>query len=72
MNKDFTDVSPLQFLEERTIRKTEKYTITTTSRKPVASVPLCHEIQGYMPGRLEFDHEAENEAKFYQRYGFRS
>lgn len=31
--------------------------------KPTASVPACHEIQGYMPGRLEFDTEYANEAE---------
>ncbi|KAI1496653.1 hypothetical protein F5X99DRAFT_61567 [Biscogniauxia marginata] len=31
--------------------------------KPTASVPSCHEIQGYMPGRLEFETEYSNEAE---------
>ncbi len=31
--------------------------------KPIASVPACHEIQGYMPGRLEFETEHANEAE---------
>jgi transcriptional adapter 2-alpha len=31
--------------------------------KPTASVPSCHEIQGYMPGRLEFETEFANEAE---------
>ncbi|KAI1824557.1 hypothetical protein F4861DRAFT_505427 [Xylaria intraflava] len=31
--------------------------------KPTASVPSCHEIQGYMPGRLEFESEYANEAE---------
>lgn len=31
--------------------------------KPTASVPSCHEIQGYMPGRLEFETEHANEAE---------
>ncbi|EEB09031.1 SAGA complex subunit Ada2 [Schizosaccharomyces japonicus yFS275] len=31
--------------------------------KLLASTPQCHEIQGYMPGRLEFDQELENEAE---------
>lgn len=31
--------------------------------KPTASVPSCHEIQGYMPGRLEFETEYVNEAE---------
>ena len=32
-------------------------------RKPLASVPSCHEVQGFMPGRLEFETEFENEAE---------
>ncbi|GAA6042350.1 hypothetical protein JCM8097_003865 [Rhodosporidiobolus ruineniae] len=31
--------------------------------KPMASAPTCHELSGYMPGRLEFEHEWENEAE---------
>ena len=31
--------------------------------KPTASVPSCHEIQGFMPGRLEFETEFANEAE---------
>ena len=31
--------------------------------KPTASVPSCHEVQGYMPGRLEFETEFMNEAE---------
>ncbi|OLL22791.1 Transcriptional adapter 2 [Neolecta irregularis DAH-3] len=33
------------------------------SQKPIASVPQNHEIAGYMPGRLEFDIEYENDAE---------
>ena len=32
-------------------------------QKPTASVPACHEVQGYMPGRLEFETEFANEAE---------
>lgn len=32
-------------------------------KKPTASVPACHEVQGYMPGRLEFETEFANEAE---------
>ena len=32
-------------------------------QKPTASVPACHEVQGYMPGRLEFETEFNNEAE---------
>ena len=34
-----------------------------TKSKPITSTPSCHEIQGYMPGRLEFEHEHENDAE---------
>ena len=46
--------------------------------KPLASAPTCHEIAGYMPGRLEFETEWENDAEglirdmefgFVHRYG---
>ena len=32
-------------------------------QKPTSSVPSCHEVQGYMPGRLEFETEFANEAE---------
>jgi transcriptional adapter 2-alpha len=32
-------------------------------QKPTASVPSCHEVQGFMPGRLEFETEYFNEAE---------
>ncbi|CAI5756401.1 unnamed protein product [Candida verbasci] len=64
MNKDFTSITPLQFLEERKQRLERRKNMPLPIKsKPVASVPLCHEIQGYMPGRLEFDHEVENDAE---------
>lgn len=31
--------------------------------KPTSSVPSCHEVAGYMPGRLEFEQEYFNEAE---------
>lgn len=31
--------------------------------KPTASVPCCHEVGGYMPGRLEFEVEYANDAE---------
>jgi transcriptional adapter 2-alpha len=36
---------------------------TGPKQKPTASVPACHEVQGYMPGRLEFETEYANEAE---------
>ena len=35
----------------------------TPKQKPTASVPACHEVGGYMPGRLEFEVEFCNEAE---------
>lgn len=35
----------------------------TPKQKPTASVPACHEVAGYMPGRLEFETEFANEAE---------
>jgi transcriptional adapter 2-alpha len=32
-------------------------------QKPTSSVPSCHEVQGYMPGRLEFETELHNDAE---------
>ncbi|KAI9678254.1 MAG: Transcriptional adapter ada2 [Caeruleum heppii] len=35
----------------------------TPKQKPTASVPACHEVAGYMPGRMEFETEYFNEAE---------
>lgn len=35
----------------------------TPKQKPTASVPACHEVQGFMPGRLEFESEHLNDAE---------
>lgn len=49
-------------IEER--REAQKNAPTLQPKtKPTASVPACHEIQGYMPGRLEFETEYANEAE---------
>ena len=49
-------------IEER--REAAKNAPTLQAKtKPTASVPSCHEIQGYMPGRLEFETEFCNEAE---------
>lgn len=53
-----------EFLEERKRRiEIFREKPLQPSRKPMASVPSCHEVQGYMPGRLEFETEFENEAE---------
>jgi len=36
---------------------------TAPKKKPTTSQPACHEIQGYMPGRMEFEAEWDNEAE---------
>lgn len=59
-----------EFMELRR-KRLEKFNahqqlIKSENSKPkpsLASIPACHEIQGYMPGRLEFETEAENEAE---------
>jgi transcriptional adapter 2-alpha len=38
-------------------------TAPTVPAKPTSSVPSCHEVGGYMPGRLEFENEYFNEAE---------
>ncbi|AMD21622.1 HFL234Cp [Eremothecium sinecaudum] len=52
------------FLAERK-RRIEKFREKPLQlpRKPVASVPSCHEVQGFMPGRLEFENEFEKDAE---------
>ncbi|AEY97306.1 FAER318Cp [Eremothecium gossypii FDAG1] len=52
------------FLEERK-RRIERFREKPLQppRKPLASVPSCHEVQGFMPGRLEFETEFENDAE---------
>ena len=65
MDKDFSDITPSKFLEQRKERLQfrKNMPLPPPKSKSVASVPLCHEIQGFMPGRLEFDVEAENDAE---------
>jgi len=69
MNKTF-DVDPEVFHN----RKTERITAmrqralqiaksSSNPKPPLVSGPTNHEIQGYMPGRLEFETEVENEAE---------
>ena len=65
MDKNFNDIGPLDFLNQRKerLQNRKNMPLPPPKQKSVSSVPLCHEIQGYMPGRLEFDHEFENEAE---------
>ncbi|KAH3687094.1 hypothetical protein WICPIJ_001923 [Wickerhamomyces pijperi] len=64
MDKDFSHISPNEMNQRRKRRLEERRNLPLPPpRKPTASVPLCHDVQGFMPGRLEFEHEFENEAE---------
>lgn len=60
-------IDPSEFAERRRQRiedrRAKAMTMPLPKTKPNASVPSCHEVQGYMPGRLEFETEYENEAE---------
>ncbi|ANB13769.1 chromatin-binding transcription regulator ADA2 [Sugiyamaella lignohabitans] len=66
MNKKF-NISPAEFAEKKRQRLEDRRknapALPIPKQKPTASVPACHEVQGYMPGRLEFEQETENEAE---------
>ncbi|CCK69384.1 chromatin-binding transcription regulator ADA2 KNAG_0C02730 [Huiozyma naganishii CBS 8797] len=58
------EVSQDAFLDQRKKRiEAFREKALEPPRKPMASVPSCHEVQGFMPGRLEFETEFENEAE---------
>ncbi len=52
-------------IEERkeAAKAAQQQTAAAPKGKPTASVPACHEVQGYMPGRLEFEVEWANDAE---------
>jgi transcriptional adapter 2-alpha len=58
------DTSPDE-MHRRKRRRLENLTINPPLPLPPVqnSGPTSHEIAGYMPGRLEFEHELENEAE---------
>ncbi|KAH9858910.1 hypothetical protein C2E23DRAFT_768628 [Lenzites betulinus] len=63
MDADF-DVDPAEF-QERKRRRISSMT-TTTAPPPKAapvSAPGVHEVATFLPGRLEFEHELDNEAE---------
>ncbi|BGP41060.1 Transcriptional adapter ada2 [Rhodotorula kratochvilovae] len=58
-----TDTEPFQQRKKARLEELQSRPIPLPPPKPLASAPTCHEIAGYMPGRLEFEHEYENEAE---------
>lgn len=64
LNVTVPKVAPAVFAKERKDRiESHRKQPLSIHKKPLVSTPLCHEVQGYMPGRLEFETEAENEAE---------
>ncbi|KAK9464382.1 hypothetical protein V1512DRAFT_293384 [Lipomyces arxii] len=61
------DITPAEFTARKKARldarRAQQTIMPVPKQKPVASSPSCHEVQGYMPGRLEFETEYENEAE---------
>lgn len=52
-----------QRIEERKEAIAQAAQTTAVQAKPTSSVPSCHEVAGFMPGRLEFENEYFNEAE---------
>lgn len=50
-------------IDERKAAKAENAAVAATPAKPTSSVPSCHEVAGFMPGRLEFESEYFNDAE---------
>jgi transcriptional adapter 2-alpha len=50
-------------IEERKQAIADQAQVVPTPAKPTSSVPSCHEVAGFMPGRLEFENEYFNEAE---------
>ncbi|KAK9379686.1 uncharacterized protein V2V93DRAFT_348909 [Kockiozyma suomiensis] len=61
------DITPAEFAARKKARlearRAHHAVLPPPKQKPTASVPSCHEVQGYMPGRLEFETEFENDAE---------
>ncbi|KAJ8102952.1 hypothetical protein POJ06DRAFT_246151 [Lipomyces tetrasporus] len=61
------EITPAEFVARKKARldarRAQQTAMPLPKQKPTASVPSCHEVQGYMPGRLEFETEYENEAE---------
>lgn len=64
LNQTFSDVTITDFLNKRRERfENRKKLPLPPPKKVLTSQPLCSAIQKYMPGRLEFEEEAEDEAE---------
>jgi transcriptional adapter 2-alpha len=64
LNKTFPEISTTEFLSKRQQRfENRKKLPLPPPKKVLTSQPLCSYIQKYMPGRLEFEEEAEDEAE---------
>nr|POE87932.1 transcriptional adapter 2 [Quercus suber] len=50
-------------IDEGKKKREDTAIVVPTAGKPTSSVPSCHEVAGYMPGRLEFENEYYNEAE---------
>jgi transcriptional adapter 2-alpha len=69
-DREFIDEIPREEFQARKKRRIEDRKEAARNavqappkQKPTASVPSCHEVAGYMPGRLEFETEYFNEAE---------
>ncbi|KAL0579051.1 Transcriptional adapter ada2 [Marasmius crinis-equi] len=63
MDRQF-DVDPADFLERKRRRIAEINSAPIPPQKPMpVSLPGIHEVSGFFPGRLEFEHELDNEAE---------
>ncbi|WWC97054.1 hypothetical protein V866_003931 [Kwoniella sp. B9012] len=65
MDKSF-DVDPDEFQARKKARIEEMrkpHALPPPNAAPLVSAPTNHEVAGFMPGRLEFEHEVENEAE---------
>ncbi|KAF7310540.1 Transcriptional adapter 2 [Mycena chlorophos] len=58
------DIAPEEFQERKRRRITELNAMPIEPPKPApTSAPAVHEIATFLPGRLEFEHELDNEAE---------
>nr|XP_019050277.1 transcriptional adapter 2-alpha [Kwoniella bestiolae CBS 10118]OCF29207.1 transcriptional adapter 2-alpha [Kwoniella bestiolae CBS 10118] len=65
MDKNF-NVDPDEFQARKKARIEEMrkpHALPPPNAAPLVSAPTNHEVAGFMPGRLEFEHEVDNEAE---------